>query len=510
MAQMAPPGRTPNRIASIVARVCLAALLTTTASAGDPADPMVRDTAAFDARRPLEREGHLHVADGFTVAAVGDLIISRPLAPLQHDMPPLRAALDLLRGSSVAVGNLETTVFDAQHFAGSAYSWDGDWTNAAVPAVIEDLKAMGFDLLGRANNHVLDWGLEGMRETGHRLDEAGLAHAGVGETVGLARAPAYFESATGRIALLSVASTFRPGSEALPAHDATPGRPGLSALHVSMRTVVPEEAMRALARTDCVLHKQHCDELPAELNLFGQNFRLGHEFAYEHSMDPEDLANLYRSIRTARQHADFVILALHSHECSRACDDEAAPRAAADFLKDLAHGAVDAGVDLFITSGNHNLGALEIYDSPGRGPRPVFYGLGNFIWSDVQELLPHDLYQGNRELLRRAWQYPERATPYDLTAPLNRTSFAHPFTFDSMIARCRYSGGRLEQIELHPVNLGYGSPLLTSGVPRLMDDPLHAQALMRQVLEQNRILGLPALTIQQRGVMAVIRPATAR
>jgi len=452
----------------------------------------------------------MQVPEGFTVAAVGDLIISRPLTPLAATMPRLRAVMDLLGGSTVAVGNLETTVFDVRNFTGAAYSWDGDWTNAAVPAVTADLKTLGFNLLGRANNHVMDWGLEGMRETSRRLDDAGLAYAGVGETVGLARAPVYFDSKGGRIALLSVASTFRPGSEALPAHDAAPGRPGLSALHVTTHTVVPAEAMRALARTDCVLHRRHCDEVPAELTLFGQNFRQGKEFAYQHQMDPEDLAGLYRSIRTARQHANFVILALHSHECSRSCDDDDAPRAAADFLKELAHGTIDAGADLFITSGNHNLGALEIYDSPGRGPRPVFYGLGNFIWSDVQELLPHDLYQGNRELLQRAWQHPERATPYDLTAPLNRASFAHDFTFESILARCKFSGGRLEQVELHAVDLGYGNPLLTSGVPQLVEDAGRAQTIVQRMIDQNRILGLPALQVQRRGTVAVIRPAGMR
>ena len=43
--------------------------------------------------------------------------------------------LDLLRGSDVLYGNLETTIFDARNFSGAPYSWDGDWTNSSVPPV---------------------------------------------------------------------------------------------------------------------------------------------------------------------------------------------------------------------------------------------------------------------------------------------------------------------------------------------------------------------------------------
>ena len=84
---------------------------------------------------------------------------------------------------------------------------------------------------------------------------------------------------------------------------------------------------------------------------------------------------------------------------------------------------------MFVTTGNHNLGAIELYRSPQRGLRPIFYGLGNFFWSDVQDPMPHDLFQQNRAKLAAAWKDPAKATDYDLTAPLNAESFAHEFTF---------------------------------------------------------------------------------
>ena len=122
--------------------------------------------------------------------------------------------------------------------------------------------------------------------------------------------------------------------------------------------------MKSLADADCTLHRAHCGQVPDRLEAFGKTFVLAPTFSYEFAMDPEDLAEIYTSIRAARQNADFVVVAIHSHECSTGCDDNDAPRGAGNFLKELAHGAIDSGADIFVTTGNHNLGAVEIYKSP--------------------------------------------------------------------------------------------------------------------------------------------------
>ena len=200
-----------------------------------------------------------------------------------------------------------------------------------------------------------------------------------------------------------------------------------------------------------------------------------------------------------------MIVAIHAHECSTGCDDDDAPRGAAGFLKELARGAIDSGADMFVTSGNHNLGPMEIYDSPARGKRPIFYGLGNFFWSDVQELLPADLYARNRGLLERAWVHPQRATEYDLTAPLNAGYFDHAFTFQSVIAEVRFAANELSEVVLHPVELGYGERLSRSGIPRVVGSETEARAIVQQVIDQTAMFGLPALPLRYDGVRAVIR-----
>jgi poly-gamma-glutamate capsule biosynthesis protein CapA/YwtB (metallophosphatase superfamily) len=490
-------------------RVVLAVLLgasVTVTPAASLSDPGVRDATALDPRRPPAAELVLRVPEGFTVTAVGDLIISRPLRQEAARLPGFKAVLERLKRGDVLYGNMESTIFDVRHFTGAGYSYEGDWTNASLPEVAQDLRQMGFDLVSRANNHVMDWGVEGMRETGKWLDEARIVHAGAGETRGLARAPQYYETPGARVALVSFASTFRPTTDALPQEGAVPARPGISALHVDPTLEVPADAMQHLAALECALHRRHCDDTPEDLELFEKHFRRGPEFAYRYTVDAEDRAEILKAIREAKQHADLVIASIHTHDCSVACDDENAPRAPGDFLAALAHDAVDAGADVFIATGNHNLGPIEIYDAPGRGKRPIFYGIGNFFWSDVQALLPHDLYQGNRGLLARVWSDPEKATPYDLTAPLNAKSFAHDFTFHGVIAHCRFEHGQLAAIELDPLDLGYGAPLTESGIPRLATDRKTVDAITQEILDMTRAYGLPALHVAREGGTIAIRP----
>lgn len=474
-----------------------------------PADPVIKDAGRFDEKRPILQELQTDVPNGFTVGAVGDLIISRPLSQYAARLPGFKSTLEVLHSGDVLYGNLETTIFDARNFAGAPYSWDGDWTNSSVPAVAKDLRVMGFGIVSRANNHSLDWGLEGMRETSRLLDEAGLIHAGIGEERGLARAPQYLETPKGRVALVSIASTFRPTTDALPREGAAPGRPGLSALHVSRTVVLPEAAMQALAAADCAAGGHHCGDNPQSLELYDVKYRRGAAFAYDYAMDPEDLAEILKNVRSARENSDFVIVSIHSHECSAGCDDPGQPRGAGNFLKQLAHEAIDSGADLFVTTGNHNLGAVELYRSPVRGVRPIFYGLGNFFWSDVQDPLPHDLFQGNRALLAAAWGDPSKATDYDLTAPLNHDSFAHDFTFRSVIAVSRFEGNQLAEVRLYPIEDGYGERLPLSGIPRLAREPHLAAAIVQQVVDATQRFGLPPLDPTLKDNVAILRPLAA-
>jgi poly-gamma-glutamate capsule biosynthesis protein CapA/YwtB (metallophosphatase superfamily) len=447
----------------------------------DIAGPSIKANDKFDPKRPLERELEMSVRDGFTLIAVGDCIISRPLSQYANRDEAVAKAFKILKDGDATYGNLETTILNARNFQGHPYSWDGDWTLTTDPATAKDLATIGFDLFSRANNHDMDWGLEGMRETSRWLDENGLVHAGAGETEGIARSAQYFESDKGRIAIVSMASTFRPTTNALATHGASPGRPGLSGLTLTETTIVPKDVMTSLVRIKQTLFPEEGsgNNEPEKLALFGKNFETGEKFGYRYAMNAADLDAILKGVRQGKQNSDFLLATIHAHESSNANF----PQLPAAFLRDLAHATIDAGGDAFITTGIHHLGPIEIYKG-----RPIFYGLGNFFWSDIQEPLPADLYQRNAESLSQAFHFPHKSTDADLTQLLNAGSFANEVTFQTIIAESRFHRGRLAEIRLHPIDLGYGLPLTESGIPRIAV-PEKAREILQRLQEISRPYG---------------------
>ncbi len=201
----------------------------------------------FDPKRPPERELETGIADGFTLAAVGDLIISRPLTQTTPNDPGFAGVVRILQGADATFGNFENVALDPGRLAAPPYPGEGDVSLVAEPATAKDLAVMGFDVVSRANNHSMDWGLEGMRETTRLLDEAGLVHAGVGENRGDARSARYLETPRGRVALVSMASTLGLGPvAAMPPRGRAAGRPGLSPVRLTRSYVLPAEALQRL------------------------------------------------------------------------------------------------------------------------------------------------------------------------------------------------------------------------------------------------------------------------
>ena len=93
---------------------------------------------------------------------------------------------------------MEGNLADVERFEGPLRGMMGD------KDVAPSLKAMGFDLMNRANNHVFDSDKEGMFSTIEQLDTAGIVHAGTGKNLEDARAPAFFDSPKGRVGLVAM------------------------------------------------------------------------------------------------------------------------------------------------------------------------------------------------------------------------------------------------------------------------------------------------------------------
>ncbi|NIP58141.1 MAG: hypothetical protein GWM92_01585, partial [Gemmatimonadetes bacterium] len=142
------------------------------------------------------------------------------------------------------------------------------------PEVADEFVWQGIDMVSLANNHTMDLGPEGMRETIAALEERGIVHAGAGESLDDATRPAVvvrngirvgllsFLCMSSRVAVESAAGEDEPGLASIPGHRVRVAPPGGEA----RRLVAPEDAAltameqairRARSLADVVLVADH-------------------------------------------------------------------------------------------------------------------------------------------------------------------------------------------------------------------------------------------------------------
>jgi poly-gamma-glutamate synthesis protein (capsule biosynthesis protein) len=307
----------------------------------------------------------------FTVAAVGDVMLLHPVAASMAD-PASAAVVRALRDADVAVGNCEISGFDTLTAGPAPQSEAGGfWLNAG-PEGIEDLRALGFTMMSRANNHALDFGVGGMAETDRLLAQHQIAYAGTGANLAAARAPAYRTTSAGRVALVSATDTAPGFAMAGDARRDMAGRAGVNRIRTERQRIVDAQTFDALAGALEIAGRQGCelgwvaDEGQA-IQGMGPTIRKGDCPGDRFLLNDRDVADNLDQLRVARARADLVLFALHTH----------LPRAGADVpdvIRDLARRAIDTGADMVIGHGPHVLRGIEIH----RG-KPIFYSLGNFV-----------------------------------------------------------------------------------------------------------------------------------
>jgi poly-gamma-glutamate synthesis protein (capsule biosynthesis protein) len=105
---------------------------------------------------------------------------------------PLGSIAPLLRGADLTVVNLECAITDR------TTEWRGTpkafYFGAPLQAV-QSLVDAGVDLVSLANNHTLDFEVEGLQDTVGTLDAHGIVHAGAGNDADAALRPAIIERA---------------------------------------------------------------------------------------------------------------------------------------------------------------------------------------------------------------------------------------------------------------------------------------------------------------------------
>jgi poly-gamma-glutamate capsule biosynthesis protein CapA/YwtB (metallophosphatase superfamily) len=415
------------------------------------------------------------VPDGFTLVAVGDLLIDDAhCARLERESPGL---LELLRSADVTLGNFETTAIDLNKFGGWPEAESGGSWLISTPVVPQDARAMGFNLMSRANNHTTDWGVAGMRCTDALLDEAGIVHAGTGETLAAARAPRFLKVPAGRIALVSFASRFEVMSRAADPLGRVRGRPGLSALRATRRVLVSREQFAQLQKLHAAQPQGsvRASELASDrkngtVTLFGTRYAPGAKAAgtlqFSFKMNERDRAQILRSIRQGKQTAEFAIAAMHTHEPG---NYSAEPP---DFMETMAREAVDNGADAVVGHGPHQLRGIEIYKR-----RPVFYSLGNFFFMEnTQQPLTPDAYE------KEGGALPADMTEAEfLEHKRVHGVFGDRVWYESVVAVNRFDRrGNLTAMRLHPIEMHWDNARdADRGIPRLAPPDVAMRILER-------------------------------
>lgn len=402
-----------------------------------------------------------NVADGFTVASVGDIIHTHPAIQSAENKP----VAQILRSADVAMGNFEGAIVDYRKYKVPQNIISHYWALDGDPSVAKDLKEMGIKMVGRANNHQSDWGLDGARETDQWLDDAGVVHAGDGETRDLAREARFYDTPKGRVGLISINSSISdPQQIAINANGKIPPRPGLNPLRLVRYTNVTAEQMEALRKihdaypygSDAGFNqKVAASSLSApifhfpvqlgsdELYLFGTYYKIGDKPGFSYTMNPLDEREILQSVRDAKRNCDFLIVTIHAHESP------------AEFLTKIAREAIDAGADEWVGTGPHHMLGVEIYKN-----RPIFYSLGDLFFEINLAVQP-----ASQE------EFEDSSDP----AVTDDAVFAGNFwdhmgpepIYQSAVVVSKFDKNQLSEIRIYPIELGWERRAADRGAPRI-------------------------------------------
>jgi len=429
------------------------------ADGGSAAGAAVRSAPAAPAGAASPAAAGAGIAKGgrFTLVGAGDCIITRRVSELTH--PDFHALVELLRGADCAWGNCEIVIGKGGELHPA---WkDGDPHACGDPWTADELRWMGFTLMGTANNHTVDYGEQGLVSTLENLDRVGIAHAGSGLDLDEAARPGYADSAAGRAGLVSCASTFPAYFAAAPAHPYVKGRPGLNPLKVKAAVLLDDATFQRLKAARQVLGELWAENDdqglggpkppadPKKLDLCDEFIiRDGDHVDYQSEGDAGDVKRIGQAIAAARAESRVVVASIHAHEARRKHELSDL------FIQPFAHACIDAGADVYFSSGPHVLRGIELYKG-----KPIFYSLANFFFQvETQRYTPAEDFTS----------YGLDGRTLDPLVFEKKIGFVKQQRYwRSVLPRITYEGGRVTAVELFPLTLGFDEPADRRGTPRL-------------------------------------------
>jgi len=422
--------------------------------------------------------------DTFSLFLAGDMIVMRPLSEV--DDARFLQLVRHIRNADAAVVNLETLF---HRFEGYPQAHSGGTYMATSPEIADDLAWAGIDMVSSANNHTFDYGTIGVIENLRNLAKAQIVAAGAGEDLQQARAVRYFHHPRGTVALISAASTFVPYGKASRSRPDLRGRPGLNPLTFSRTAMdVPAGMADLLASLARLVGYSGTRFKSKQFDLFGVEITRGRSFALHTGkrVSPNDVKANLAAITEASRSADLTIVSIHAHTQGR-------------WLSDFAHQTIDAGADVFIAHGPHEIRGIEIYKG-----RPIFYSLGNFFYEQHHiERLPSE-YFDRYELGVDATVQDAMEARFAKSGELDKREI-----WEGLGAIVKFRDNAMLTIRLIPLDLGIGKAQSVRGRP-LVASPTLGRSIIDVVKSESDAYGTEVVYVPDDNAGLIVNDGSLR
>lgn len=237
--------------------------------------------------------------------------------------------------STFTLGNLEAPVTNSKK---NADKWAVLKQSQSILAELKKVNVSGVSL---ANNHMLDYGTDGLMDTIKNLQENNIRFTGAGNNIRDALSPIELTDGGRKIRIYSLATTLPLESAA------SNGRPGIAPIGVKCTYYFDGVGMQEQPGTPPI---SHC------------------------FVNGPDIERIKRILRANRKEDVTSIITIHwgmPYQYNLM-----------DYQKEIAHALIDAGADLIIGHHPHVLQQIERYKE-----KLIFYSLGNFIWEPNEKLM---------------------------------------------------------------------------------------------------------------------------
>lgn len=186
----------------------------------------------------------------------------------------------------------------------------------------------------------------------------------------------------------------------------------------------------------------------------GERFKLDDRCWVESIPNKQDMARIENEIKNARKQADVVLVSVHAHEC-----DGLVTNVLAMFLETFSRNCIDAGADVIIGHGPHELRGIEQYNGG-----LIMYSIGNYIFqTDTVEYQPWDAY------VNKGLPVDTKVGAFmDYRSNNGTTGYGVlPEIWNAVMPSWTMEDGKITEVKLYPIELGQKLARCQKGCPVL-------------------------------------------